>query len=122
MEPSELLARHGVAPVLLEPAPAPPARRATFDRVAAMPPRACSACGAMSVTARAVTLAGAGPRWVDLCRDHALAVRRPFRGPATLTGLAADLRAVVQEAGISRLVFYSSFEAAAASRREQDPP
>ncbi|AXI91366.1 hypothetical protein SAM9427_36995 (plasmid) [Streptomyces sp. ETH9427] len=98
MEPAELLARHGIAPGALEPAPAPPARRHTLDRVTAMPPRPCSVCGHMAVTARAVAFAGAGHRWVDLCRDHALAVWRPSRVPATLPEIAADLRAALEAA------------------------
>ncbi|GAA5216854.1 hypothetical protein [Streptomyces thinghirensis] len=121
MEPADLLFQRGVAPALLEPAPPPPARRETLDRVAAWPPRPCSACGTEAVTARAVTCAGAGPRWVDLCRDHALAVRRPSRVPATLEGIAADLYAAAEEAGLSRVTFYSSFEAAAVGRPEEDP-
>ncbi|MGC5236872.1 hypothetical protein [Streptomyces albogriseolus] len=100
MEPVELLARQGIAPGTLEPAPAPPAPRPAFDRVAAMPPRPCSACGDMAVTARAVTFAGAGHRWVDLCRDHALAVWRPSRVPPTLAEIAADLRAAAEAAGL----------------------
>ncbi|MGA5183058.1 hypothetical protein ACPCBF_25290 [Streptomyces pseudogriseolus] len=100
MEPAELLARHGIAPGALEQAPAPPARRPTIDRVLAMPPRPCSACGDTSVTARAVTFAGAGPRWVDLCRDHALAVWRSSRVPPTLVEIAADLRAAAEAAGL----------------------
>ncbi|MFJ3213149.1 hypothetical protein [Streptomyces flaveolus] len=51
-----MLAQHSVAPFSLEPASPPPARRETVDRVLAMPPRPCSACGTGSVTARAVTL------------------------------------------------------------------
>lgn len=120
MEPADLLAQRGVDPALLERAPPPPARRETVDRVAAWPPRLCSVCGSDSVTARAVTFADAGPRWVDLCRDHALAVRRPSSVPAALEGIAADLRAAAGEAGLPRVAFYSLFEAAGGGRREED--
>ncbi len=90
-----------------------------------MPPRPCSACGSDSVTARVVTFAGAGPRWVDLCRDHALVVRCPSRVPTTLEGTVADLRAAAQEVGLpstSTVAFYSSFEAATAGREEEQSP
>ncbi|MFF0674227.1 hypothetical protein ACFYVE_39190 [Streptomyces tendae] len=108
MEPADLLARHGIDPGGLEVAPAPPARRETLARVQA-PPRACVVCGDQAATARAVPFSGAGSRWVDLCWEHGMAARRPSRLPASLEGIAADLRAAAREAGLpkaERLSFY----------------
>ncbi|MFL9658767.1 hypothetical protein ACJ7VE_34230 [Streptomyces sp. PB17] len=124
MEPVDLLTRHGIDPGGLEAAPAPPARRETLARVQAAPPRACVVCGGQAATARAVSFPGAGSRWVDLCWEHGMAVRRRSRLPASLEGIAADLRAAAREAslpGADRLAFYSSFEAAASGCRDEDP-
>ncbi|MEU5143705.1 hypothetical protein [Streptomyces sp. NPDC021139] len=125
MEPADLLKQHGIEPGTLEAAPAPPARRETLVRVQETPPRPCAACGAPAATTRAVAFLGAGPRWVDLCWNHGMAVRRRSRLPATLEGIAADLRAAALEAGVpgaERLAFYSSFEAAAHGRRDDEDP
>ena len=123
MEPADLLDQHGIEPDSLEAAPDPPARRVTLARVQEAPPRSCVVCGAPAATVRAVPFPGAGPRWVDLCWDHGLAVRRRSFLPQTLEGIAADLRAAAQDAGLpdaQRLAFYSSFEAGDAGRRDDE--
>ncbi|MFE1076086.1 hypothetical protein ACFW5W_33370 [Streptomyces sp. NPDC058783] len=120
MEPAGLLDQHGIKPARLEAAPPPPARRETLARVQETPPRSCVVCGDPAATARVVCFAGAGPRWVDLCWGDGMVVRPRCRVPATLEGIAADLRAAAQEAGLpgaSSLSFYSSFEAAVSGRR-----
>ncbi|MFH9821157.1 hypothetical protein [Streptomyces sp. NPDC017230] len=99
MEPADLLTRHSIDPAHLEAASAPPACRETLARVQAMPPRPCSVCGDHARTARAVDFPDAGPRRVDLCRGHGLAVMR--RLPHTMPGeIFADLRAAAAEAGL----------------------
>ena len=123
MKLAALLAEHGVLPARLEPAPAPPARREILARVLATPPHPCSICGAAAATARIVDFPGAAQRWVDLCWDHGMAVRRRSRLPETLEGIAADLQAAAREAGLpgaERLTFYSSFEAAVRGRRDDE--
>ncbi|MFD9028264.1 hypothetical protein [Streptomyces parvulus] len=124
MEPADLLARHGVDPARLDQAPDPPARPQTLARVQETPPRDCVVCGAMAATSRAVAFPLAGARWVDMCWEHHMAVlHHPSRGPGTLEGIAADLRAVAREAGLpwaETVTFYSSFEAAIAACRDED--
>ncbi|GGQ48667.1 hypothetical protein ACFFKE_08220 [Streptomyces mutabilis] len=125
MEPADLLDWLGIEPDGLEAAPAPPARREILARVQAMPPRACVVCGDRAATVRIVSFPAAGWRWVDLCWDHGMAVRRRSRLPATLEGIAADLRAAAREAslpGAERITFYSSFEAAVRGRRDDEEP
>ncbi|MEU6106757.1 hypothetical protein ABZ841_39720, partial [Streptomyces flaveolus] len=53
-----------------------------------------------------------------------MAARRRSRLPATLDGIGEDLRAAAREAGLrgaARLAFCSSFEAADAGCRDEDP-
>ncbi|RDD85054.1 hypothetical protein [Streptomyces parvulus] len=125
MEPADLLARYGVDPARLDQAPDPPARPQTLARVQETPPRNCVVCGAMAATARAVDIPLAGARWVDMCWEHHMAVlHRPSRGPGTLEGIAADLRAAALEAGLpgaANLKFYPSIEAAVAACRDGEP-
>ncbi|QFX79511.1 hypothetical protein [Streptomyces sp. SYP-A7193] len=124
MEPADLLTRHAIAPERLDHAPAPPALVQALTRVQEVPSRPCAVCGAPVATARAVVFPEAGPRWVDLCWDHGMAVRRRHRLPQTLEGIAADLRDAAREAGLpaaEHVAFYSSFEAAAASRPDEEP-
>ncbi|MGW5568195.1 hypothetical protein ACWEWD_32920 [Streptomyces tendae] len=120
MEPADLLDHHGIKPTGLEAAPAPPARRETLARIQETPPPPCVVCGDPAATARSVRFPGAGPRWVDLCWDDGMAVRPRSRLPETLEGIAADLRAAAQAAGLpgaSSLLFHASFQAAARGRR-----
>ncbi|MFI7875752.1 hypothetical protein [Streptomyces salinarius] len=101
MEPADLLDQHGIKPAGLEAMPAPPARREMLPRVQEALPRSCGVGGAPAAAARAVRFAGAGPRWVNLCWDDGMAVRPRCRVPEALEGIAADLRAAAQEAGVS---------------------
>ncbi|MEU6449996.1 hypothetical protein [Streptomyces sp. NPDC046979] len=103
MEPAELLARHGIDPARLAVAPKPPARAQTLDRVLAMPPWCCSLCGEEARTAHAVVLPVAGPRWVDLCGEHHLAVMRRLP-PMTSVQILDGLRDAAAEAGVSRRI------------------
>ncbi|WP_225637134.1 hypothetical protein [Streptomyces solaniscabiei] len=124
MEPADLVTRHGIDPAHLDPAPAPPARAQALARVQAVPSHTCTVCGEQAATSRAVAFPDAGPRLVDLCWDHGMAVRRRSRLPETLDGIGEDLRAAAREAGLpgaARVAFYSSFEAADAGCRDEDP-
>ncbi|MEU6572161.1 hypothetical protein [Streptomyces parvulus] len=124
MEPADLLARYGVDPGRLDQAPDPPARPQRLARVQETPPRDCVVCGAMAATSCAVAFPIAGARWVDMCWAHHMALlHRPSRGPGTLEGIAADLRAAAREAGLpwaETVTFYSSFEAAIAACRDEE--
>jgi hypothetical protein len=89
-----------------------------------VPPRICTVCSEQAATARIAPFPDAGVRWVDLCWDHGMAVRRRTHLPQTLDGITADLRAAAREAGLpgaARLAFSSSFEAADAGRRDEEP-
>ncbi len=123
MEPADLLGQHSIEPGDLEVAPALPAPREMLARIQEVPPRPCAVCGDPVATARVVRFPDAGSRWVDLCWDHGMAVRPRSRVPETLEGILADLRAAAREAGLpggSSLSFYSSFEAAARGRRNDE--
>lgn len=101
MTVEELLARHAVDPATLDPAPtdcSEAIRCARYDLHGQLP---CSACGLPGDcrTSRVIATAH-GPRWVDLCREHSLAVMQGWRGPATPAGILADLREVAAEVGM----------------------
>jgi hypothetical protein len=59
--------------------------------------RPCTVCGDGYRTAQVVPFPGEGSRWVDLCREHAIATMEPWRGPSTVEGILADLREVAAE-------------------------
>jgi hypothetical protein len=92
----ELLARHAVDSSRLDPAPADPSRAQTRARYALHLEKPCTVCGKEEDcrTSRVIVFPDAGPRWVDLCRDHSLATMPPWTGPTTMEGILADLRAV----------------------------
>ncbi|MEW2268050.1 hypothetical protein ACGF5T_30915 [Streptomyces sp. NPDC047853] len=90
MEHADLLTRHDINPEHLNQAPAPPARPQALARIQEVPPQPCTVCGTLAVTVRAVVFPGAGSRWVDLCWDHGMAVRRRHRLPQALEGITAD--------------------------------
>ncbi|MER6062367.1 hypothetical protein ABT167_14450 [Streptomyces sp. NPDC001792] len=98
MTVGDLLARHAVDPARLDPAPTDPSRAQTRARYAQHLERPCTACGKEGDcrTSRSVVFPGAGPRWVDLCRDHSLAAMPRWSGPTTIEGLLADLRAAAE--------------------------
>jgi hypothetical protein len=100
----ELLADYSVDPARLEPAPAEPCRAQTRARYALLSKKPCSACGKErdSRTSRSTVIPGAGPRWVDLCLDHSLAVMPPWRGPTTMEGILEDLREMAAELAAER--------------------
>lgn len=92
----ELLAKAAVDVTHLEPAPAGARHRDVITRILATPPKPCTACGAPSPTARIIDTPD-GRRWVDLCRDHGLAVM-PRTAPPALDRVIADLRAAAAAA------------------------
>jgi hypothetical protein len=73
----ERLARLGVDPTVLEPAPGGPLRHSGYRARLTPGPsrRSCSACGAPAVAARRVDVNGL--RWLDSCRDCMVAGTRP---------------------------------------------
>jgi hypothetical protein len=100
MTVEDLLAAHAIDPAGLESAPVDCSRRQVEARICSMPPRPCTFCGEVSPSARAVDLPGHGPRWVDLCSRHWRQVRRRWRGPSTVEGIVADLRAAADAVGV----------------------
>ncbi|WEP01048.1 hypothetical protein A6P39_045205 (plasmid) [Streptomyces sp. FXJ1.172] len=93
----ELLARHTVNPSRLEPASSEASGRDVRARLREPVVRPCTVCGEDYRTSTVVTFHGGGPRWVDLWREHTLATMGPWRGPATVQGVLADLREVAAE-------------------------
>lgn len=104
MTVEELLAAHGVDLAALDPAPAKPDRAQRRARYALHLELPCTACGKEedTRTSRVIDLPEAGPRWVDLCREHSLATMAPWRGPSTLEGVLKDFREVVAEVAAER--------------------
>lgn len=99
MDVEELLQQHAVDGARLDPAPPETGDRLTYDpqvraRYRADAWRPCCVCGTDYRTSRVIDFPGCGPRWVDLCRDHSLAVRKPALPtmPATVEGAFADIR------------------------------
>jgi hypothetical protein len=66
----------GIAPAVLEPAPAGPLRYSGYQsRISPGPShRSCSACGAPAVATRRIEVEGL--RWLDSCRDCMLDAAR----------------------------------------------
>lgn len=96
MDIDDLLAKADVDVSRLEPAPAGARHRDVILRILAAPVKPCTACGAPSPTARIIETPS-GRRWVDLCRDHGLAVM-PRSAPPALVRVIADLRAAAAAA------------------------
>ncbi|MEU8976075.1 hypothetical protein AB0D11_44060 [Streptomyces monashensis] len=97
MSVDELLGRHAVDPSHLELAPPEVTRRQVSARLREPTVRPCTVCGDGYRTAQVFTFPGEGPRWVDLCRELAIATMEPWRGPSTVEGILADLREVAAE-------------------------
>lgn len=82
MNVDELLKQHAIDGRCLDPAPPETGDRLTDDprgraRYRADAWRPCCVCGTDCRTSRVIDFPGCGPRWVDLCRDHSLAVSKP---------------------------------------------
>ncbi|MFE5924112.1 hypothetical protein [Streptomyces sp. NPDC056468] len=102
MNLEELLRQQDVDLCALEPAPATLNRHEQRLRILRMPPWPCSVCGEPSATARPYDNLEQGPRWVDLCWDHALLTRPPaLKMPTTVEGLFADMRKLAAEFGLT---------------------
>jgi len=85
----------------LDPAPAKPSMPEQRARVLHVPPWPCTACGDTGRTTCVYSTPEHGPRWIDLCRDHALLTWPTAAGmPSTMAGILADLREVAAEAGV----------------------
>jgi len=103
MELGDLLEREHVDLSALDPAPAKPTRDEQRARILRVPPRPCTVCGDAIRTTRVHTTPEHGPRWVDLCRDHALLTWPAAPGmPSTMEGVLADLREVAAEVAAER--------------------
>ncbi|MCX4704388.1 hypothetical protein [Streptomyces sp. NBC_01373] len=100
----QLLTEHAIDPAALPSAPADASRRNVMHRICMLPPWPCGVCGDPSRTSRTIDTE-AGPRWVDLCRDHSLAVMPPWRGPTTVEGIVADLRWAAAQLGLPLRVY-----------------
>ena len=107
MDVHDLLAQYAVDPATLDAAPANPTRAQTMARYARHLELPCTACGREgdSRTSQVAVFPAAGPRWVDLCREHTIETMRPWRGPSTVTGILADVREVAAEAGVRLRVY-----------------
>jgi hypothetical protein len=108
MDVEELLRRHAVDGASLDPAPPETGDRLTDDphvraRFRADAWRPCCVCGTDYRTSRVIDFPGLGPRWVDLCRDHSLAVRKPALPtmPSTVEGAFEDIREVAAGLGLT---------------------
>ncbi|MEJ8670103.1 hypothetical protein WKI71_21895 [Streptomyces sp. MS1.AVA.1] len=121
MDLGELLRQQQVDPGALEQAPATLNRDEQRLRILRMPPWPCSVCGEPSATARPYDSLEHGPRWVDLCWDHALLTRPPaLKMPTTLEGIFADMRKVATELGLTmRIMTADEFEGRARRARKR---
>jgi hypothetical protein len=108
MDVGELLKQHAVDGAHLDPAPPETGDRLKDDpwvraRYRADARRPCCVCGTGYRTSRVIDFPGYGPRWVDLCRDHSLAVRKPALPtmPATVEGAFEDIREIAAKMGLT---------------------
>jgi hypothetical protein len=76
MDLTQLFAEHGVTHADLDPAPAAVMRRHASARIRRLPPWPCRLCGQPSPAAFVAVTAAAGPRWVELCGQHAVQAGR----------------------------------------------
>lgn len=125
MDLGELLRQQHLDLDTLTPAPALPARDEQMQRILRVPPWPCSVCTGPSATACPYDSLQHGPRWVDLCWDHALLTRPPaLKMPTTVEGIFADMRKLAAEFGLTmRIMTAEEFEDRAhwARRRHEEP-
>ncbi|QQM45236.1 hypothetical protein [Streptomyces liliifuscus] len=110
MDDEAILRFLAVDPATLKPAPPPrPRPPELWDRIGLNPVQ-CSACDNPAWTTRIITAPGLGFRWLDQCRDHAMAViaARPKRPPVPLADTLAVLQRAAEEAGLRMRVIASS--------------
>ncbi|MFI6663245.1 hypothetical protein ACIBL8_48165 [Streptomyces sp. NPDC050523] len=100
----ELLRQRRVDLSALDPAPAEPTDREHFDRIHRMLP--CSLlCERKSSSVRMLDDPEHGPRWVDLCFEHALMAPPPqFQRPITWKGILTDLQEAADKVGLTLTV------------------
>ena len=108
MDVEELLRQHAVDGARLDPAPPETSDRLTDDphvraRFRADAWRPCCVCDIDYRTSRVIDFPGYGPRWVDLCRDHSLAVAKPALPtmPTTVEGAFEDIREIAAKLGLT---------------------
>jgi hypothetical protein len=124
-----LLRQHAVDGTGLDPAPPETGYRIKDDpklraRYRANVWRPCCVCGLDYRTSRPIDFPGHGPRRVDLCRDHSLAVRQPALPtmPTTVEGAFTDIREIAAKYGLTmRTVSHEEWqEMGRRARRRRD--
>lgn len=109
MDDAAMLRFLAVDPADLKPAPPPsPRPPELWDRIG-LNPVPCSACGNPAWTTRIIAAAGLGHRWLDQCRDHAMAViaARPKRPPVPVEEALSVLQQAAEETGLRMRVIAS---------------
>lgn len=109
MDDAALLAFLDVDPGDLKPAPPPsPRPPELWDRIGLDPVR-CSACNNPAWTTRIIAVPGLGYRWLDQCRDHAMAViaARTKRPSVPMSETLSVLREAAEESGLRMRVIAS---------------
>jgi hypothetical protein len=100
MDVTEMLQVLGVDPAQLPPAPSSPARaEEAFARIGRAP-QPCVSCGRPATATSVADIPGFGPRWIDKCTPHMMAVTKKDSAAAPESEALAALRDAVRQAGV----------------------
>ncbi|MER7201837.1 hypothetical protein CG723_41455 [Streptomyces sp. CB01635] len=104
MDVTEMLQVLGLDPAQLSPAPSSTARAANgFARIGRTP-QPCVSCGRPATTTSVADIPGFGPRWIDKCTPHMIAVTKRGSTAAPEVEAMAALRDVVRQAGVDAVL------------------
>ena len=100
MDVTDMLQILSVNPGQLPPAPGPtPSSAEAYARVGRNP-QPCVACGRPATATSVADIPGFGPRWIDKCTPHMIAVTKKTSAAAPESEALATLRNAVRQAGV----------------------
>ncbi|MFE2991431.1 hypothetical protein [Streptomyces sp. NPDC059262] len=100
MQVNDMLQILGADPTQLPTALNPPARaEGAFARVGRTP-HPCVACGKPATATRIADIPGIGPRWIDTCTPHMIAITKTGGTSAPGSEALTTLRAAARQANV----------------------
>lgn len=100
MDVTEMLQVLGLDPAQLPPAPSSTATaEEAFARIGRTP-QPCVSCGRPATATSVADVPGFGPRWIDKCTPHMIAVTKTGSAAAPESETLASLRSAVRQVGV----------------------